>query len=149
MTLSIEIEADISALRRRILVRTERRARAAVVIPSLGAHFTIQLTVLEDHKLITSGPYAYVRHPSYTALILNVLGVFLCEASAGSWWIEERVFHTALGKCIALFAACTAVYFVGVVSRAPAEDRMMHKTFGKRWEDWRAEVTWMYIPGIL
>ncbi|KAH7884185.1 hypothetical protein F5I97DRAFT_1669120 [Phlebopus sp. FC_14] len=35
--------------------------------------------------LITSGPYAVVRHPSYTGFILCVLGVLVVHGSPGSW----------------------------------------------------------------
>lgn len=42
----------------------------------LGHMFTYEMSVLKDHKLITDGPYAWVRHPAYT-------GVFLFFISAG------------------------------------------------------------------
>ncbi|CAF4350854.1 unnamed protein product, partial [Rotaria sordida] len=35
------------------------------VIGTLGAFFTFELTIRSTHKLIKTGPYAYVRHPSY------------------------------------------------------------------------------------
>ncbi|CAF1457475.1 unnamed protein product, partial [Rotaria sordida] len=34
------------------------------VIGTLGAFFTFELTIRSTHKLIKTGPYAYVRHPS-------------------------------------------------------------------------------------
>ena len=44
---------------------------------ALGRFFTFELTIKENHKLITSGPYAYVRHPGYSAILLCVTGVGL------------------------------------------------------------------------
>ncbi|KAF9644887.1 hypothetical protein BDM02DRAFT_829359, partial [Thelephora ganbajun] len=41
---------------------------------TLGRHFTYQLAILPSHKLVTTGPYAYIRHPSYVALPLIVSG---------------------------------------------------------------------------
>ena len=33
---------------------------------TLGRHFTWHITVYDDHKVITDGPYSFVRHPGYT-----------------------------------------------------------------------------------
>ncbi|MCT4624259.1 MAG: isoprenylcysteine carboxylmethyltransferase family protein [Schleiferiaceae bacterium] len=45
------------------------------VIKYLGRHFTAQVTILKDHKLITTGPYKSLRHPSYTAAFLTFTGI--------------------------------------------------------------------------
>ncbi|KAF8487789.1 hypothetical protein JB92DRAFT_3254663 [Gautieria morchelliformis] len=37
---------------------------------ALGTLVTYQITTRPDHKLITSGPYAIVHHPSYTRMVL-------------------------------------------------------------------------------
>lgn len=99
---------------------------------AMGRHFTFQLSILKDHRLITDGPYAYVRHPGYTALILTFFGMSACQLSAGSWWIEARVFDSIIGKGVGLLGVCAAVQLVMVVSRAPAEDRMLHERFGRQ-----------------
>lgn len=36
---------------------------------TLGKHWTVSLELREDHKLVTSGPYRWVRHPMYTVHI--------------------------------------------------------------------------------
>lgn len=43
----------------------------------LGRNWSANIVLKEDHKLITAGPYAFVRHPIYTGLILMVLGVVI------------------------------------------------------------------------
>ena len=40
----------------------------------LGRNWSGTVTVKENHELIRSGPYAIVRHPIYTGLLLAVLG---------------------------------------------------------------------------
>ncbi|OAX34700.1 ICMT-domain-containing protein, partial [Rhizopogon vinicolor AM-OR11-026] len=35
---------------------------------TLGRLFTFELSIRQDHKLVTSGPYSIVRHPSYTGV---------------------------------------------------------------------------------
>ncbi len=52
---------------------------------ALGRNWSGEITLKEDHELVTSGPYAAIRHPIYTALILLFLGLALYIASAGAW----------------------------------------------------------------
>ena len=42
--------------------------------------FTYELTLKKEHSLATSGPYANVRHPSYTGVILLLIGQQLMQA---------------------------------------------------------------------
>ena len=48
----------------------------------LGKFFTGAVKIQEDHRVIESGAYRWVRHPSYTAALLIVLGMGL---SLGNW----------------------------------------------------------------
>jgi protein-S-isoprenylcysteine O-methyltransferase Ste14 len=40
----------------------------------LGRNWSRSVTIKEDHELITSGPYALVRHPIYTGILTGFLG---------------------------------------------------------------------------
>ncbi|KZV70519.1 hypothetical protein PENSPDRAFT_651398 [Peniophora sp. CONT] len=115
----------------------------------MGAHFTFHLSLLKDHKLITTGPYAYVRHPSYTALIMTVAGIFICELSSGSWYTEARMFHSLLGKAIALLAGGCIVIVTSVVARSTKEDILLSENFGQEWKEWEKRVPYRFVPGIL
>ena len=44
------------------------------IVASLGKFFTVNVTILEDHKLKQDGFYRYVRHPSYSASLLSFIG---------------------------------------------------------------------------
>lgn len=46
-------------------------------ILTLKRFFTINVAVLENHQLITHGPYRFIRHPSYTGTLLCLLGIGL------------------------------------------------------------------------
>ena len=56
-------------------------AMRQVCYDALGRFFTFQLAVFKEHKLVTSGPYSIVRHPSYTALLIARTGLFMCRSS--------------------------------------------------------------------
>jgi protein-S-isoprenylcysteine O-methyltransferase Ste14 len=43
----------------------------------LGRNWSGTVTIKEDHQLIQTGPYRWVRHPIYTGVLLAVVGTFL------------------------------------------------------------------------
>ena len=79
----------------------------------LGRYFTVDVSISAEHKLIDSGPYRYIRHPSYSGALLAFFGLGFCF---GNWlsilfltvpiigaflWrirIEERALSEALGE---------------------------------------------------
>ena len=48
----------------------------------LGRFFTVDVSISSEHKLIDSGPYRYVRHPSCTGALLIFIGLGFCF---GNW----------------------------------------------------------------
>jgi protein-S-isoprenylcysteine O-methyltransferase Ste14 len=44
----------------------------------LGRFFTVDVAIAKEHRLVDSGPYRFVRHPSYTGALLAFLGFGLC-----------------------------------------------------------------------
>ncbi len=82
-------------------------------IIQLGRFFSVNVAIAHDHELIEAGPYRYVRHPSYTGVLVAFLGFGL---SLGNWaallglllpifiaflyrmHIEERTLIDALGE---------------------------------------------------
>jgi protein-S-isoprenylcysteine O-methyltransferase Ste14 len=44
-------------------------------IRSLGRFFTMNVAVQAGHRVVRTGPYRWVRHPSYTGLLLACAGV--------------------------------------------------------------------------
>ena len=44
------------------------------IIRTLGKFFTVDVTIKQDHKLKKDGFYTYIRHPSYAASLITVIG---------------------------------------------------------------------------
>jgi protein-S-isoprenylcysteine O-methyltransferase Ste14 len=66
----------------------------------LGQYWSGRITIKEDHKLIRTGPYAHLRHPIYSGLILAVIGtamemdqwrgVLAIVVVTAGFWIKAR-----------------------------------------------------------
>lgn len=48
----------------------------------LGRNWSAHVVVKEDHALVRTGPYRFVRHPIYTGILLGMLGMAL---AIGEW----------------------------------------------------------------
>ena len=48
-----------------------------VAIRTLGKFFTVNLAIDNEHRLIDTGLYKYIRHPSYSGSLLSFLGLAL------------------------------------------------------------------------
>lgn len=116
---------------------------------ALGSLFTFEVGIHKGHKLVTDGPYSIVRHPSYTASIMLFAGVNCCQMVRGSWVRECGMLSTWAGK---IFVACwivgTGAASFGLAMRAPKEDKLMKKQFGKEWVEWTQRVPYRLVPGI-
>lgn len=51
----------------------------------LGRSFTVLVATRADQRVVESGPYRWIRHPSYTGGLLSVLGVILCGTNLVSF----------------------------------------------------------------
>jgi len=95
----------------------------------LGALWSGTITKKEDHRLIDTGPYAIVRHPIYSGILLAVC------ATAG-----------AKGTILGLLGA--AIIIVGVWMKARLEERWLSEAFGAdSYEAYRRRVP-MLIPFV-
>lgn len=119
---------------------------------ALGTLFTFDLTILPAHKLITSGPYGYVRHPAYTGSLLAFLGIILVNLTPGGWIVECEVLGSGvLGTTLrmGLFMVMYGYWVAVGVSRARAEDAELRKMFGKEWDRYATEVPYWFVPGLI
>jgi protein-S-isoprenylcysteine O-methyltransferase Ste14 len=72
----------------------------------LGGFFTAAVTIRDDHRVIDTGAYRWVRHPSYSAAFLLVLGIaIVVPAYLYRAHVEEEALRSSLGAPYARFAA--------------------------------------------
>lgn len=64
----------------------------------LGSNWSQSVTLKQGHELITSGPYALVRHPIYTGLILAFLGTAIDQGQWRGLLAVALVFYTLWRK---------------------------------------------------
>lgn len=101
----------------------------AWVHSSLSKYFSGKLQVREDHALITHGPYRWVRHPMYTAVLALFLAVFLLTAN---WFI-------GIGGLVVVGAV--------IFTRTSMEEIMLVETFGDAYREYM-ERTPRYLPRL-
>lgn len=47
----------------------------------LGRYFTVDVAIAGDHRVVETGPYRFLRHPSYSGALLAFVGYGICLAS--------------------------------------------------------------------
>lgn len=100
-----------------------------VAIIHLGRFFTVNVAIAQDHELITTGPYRYVRHPSYTGTLLVFLGFGLC------------MLHIL--SVAAVFLPITLAF----LWRIHVEETALQEAFGERYRNYAASTA-RILPGL-
>ena len=88
---------------------------------TIGRNWSAIVTLKQDHELVTSGPYALVRHPIYTGLLLGFLG----------WAIAVDRWRGPLAVLIV---------FLALLRKYRLEERWMRERFGAAYDTYRARV---------
>jgi protein-S-isoprenylcysteine O-methyltransferase Ste14 len=87
----------------------------------LGTNWSRSVTIKQDHKLITGGPYSLVRHPIYTGLLTGFMGTAI-----------------AMGQVRGLVAF--ALIFVMLWFKLRLEERWMRLQFGELYKQYAQQV---------
>jgi protein-S-isoprenylcysteine O-methyltransferase Ste14 len=98
-------------------------------IITLGRFFQYSIRIQSGHTVVTTGPYRFVRHPSYTGLVLGVAGYAL--ACDDVW---------------SLVAAAVLTGF-GLTVRIRVEERQLREALGADYDQFAARRKRL-IPGV-
>jgi len=94
----------------------------------LGNRFSGLVAIQPGHRLVTTGLYSAIRHPSYLGLLLMMFG----------WGLA---FRSVLGVLLGVLLV------VPLVARMNAEESLLHSQFGSEYDSYRARTS-RFIPGI-
>jgi protein-S-isoprenylcysteine O-methyltransferase Ste14 len=97
-------------------------------LSSLGKNLTDTVVTRAEAKLVTHGPYRWVRHPFYVTATLLMASVTVLTAN---WLIGV--------SCVAVLA------FLAV--RTPKEEQMLIERFGQEYRDYMAR-TGRFFPRL-
>ena len=95
---------------------------------TLDTQWSAQLQLTKDHHLITTGPYAIMRHPLYTGMFGWTVALALLAAN----WIF-------VGVCVLSIA--------GLMWRVPKEEQMMIEAFGDEYKAYM-QRTGRFLPKL-
>jgi protein-S-isoprenylcysteine O-methyltransferase Ste14 len=98
-------------------------------VTHLGRQFRITAGLYHDHKLVTTGPYAVVRHPIYSSFLAMLISTL------------------ALLTPLPWAAASLIVFIAGTEIRVHAEDALLASRFGDSFRAYRKSVP-AYIPFV-
>jgi len=94
----------------------------------LGKQWRYEAALSEDHQLIQSGLYRWLRHPIYSSM----LAMYITTGLAWTWW--------------PMFLGGLVCFIAGTEIRIAAEERLLTQRFPS-YAEYRKD-TWAYIPFV-
>lgn len=91
-------------------------------IQTLGKHFTATATITENHQLVKSGPYRFVRHPSYLGAFMAIVG---CPVFLNAGWAT-----------VIAALSMTIAYYI----RIGVEEKMLSSYFGEQYKEYTKQT---------
>ena len=92
----------------------------------LGKQWRYQAALSEDHELIQTGPYRWIRHPIYASM----LGMLLATGACWTWW--------------PMFVAAVIIFLIGTEIRTRAEDRLLADRFQDSFAEYQVSSARLY-----
>ena len=91
-------------------------------VNTLGKQWSVAAQVVESHELVTSGPYAWVRNPIYTAMTGMLIATGLALST------------------LPVLVAAVVFSLIGILIRVRLEERLLRARFGDQYEKYARRV---------
>jgi protein-S-isoprenylcysteine O-methyltransferase Ste14 len=98
-------------------------------IRQLGKFFTVDVILHADHQLIQTGLYKSLRHPSYTGIMLTLIG-----------------FGWSLNHWMSLLIV-VSIFFFALRNRIKIEENALIEQFGEQYLQYKTK-SWKLLPFI-
>ena len=96
-------------------------------IEALGKFWSLHVEIRDNHEFVQSGPFRFVRHPTYFSMILELLAFgLICSA----WW---------------MLAVIPFLFVPALILRLRLEEPALIEKFGDAYRDYQRRVP-MLIP---
>jgi len=96
----------------------------------LGRFFSTTVRIVTDHRMVTNGPYHFIRHPSYSGALLTFVGLGLASRTWGGTFLIVALFGLVYGY------------------RIDVEEKALKTEFGQAYIDY-VKKTKRLIPFLL
>lgn len=90
-----------------------------VSILTLGRFFTANVSIADNHRLVTKGIYHYLRHPSYTGVLISFAGIAITFRN----WLS--------------FIACFIPVLLVLLYRIRVEEQVLLNHFGNIYMEYK------------
>jgi protein-S-isoprenylcysteine O-methyltransferase Ste14 len=100
-----------------------------VAILSLKEHFTVDVAIAKDHRIVRKGVYGYIRHPAYAGSLMSFLGL--------------GVYFANYLSLVVIFIPILAAFMY----RIRVEEKVLIDAFGEEYRGYQAE-TKRLVPGV-
>ena len=90
-----------------------------VAVATLGRQFTLQVTIIKDHRIIDRGIYKSIRHPAYLGSLISLIGLGFALEN----WISLLIL--------------LILPLVAILYRIKVEEKALLQHFGTQYEEYR------------
>ena len=97
---------------------------------TMGQNWSIVARTRGDHTLVTAGPFAWIRHPIYSAMFLLLIALAIALGHEARLWIA------------------VPLYALGTAIRVRIEERLLRTAFGPAYAEYASKVK-RFIPGVI
>jgi len=100
-----------------------------MAILTLKKYFTVNVSILKDHRIIDKGVYKFIRHPAYAGSLLSFLGLGLSFSN----WLSTLVIFIPI--------------LIAFIYRIRVEEKALIQAFGDEYLNY-SKTTKRLIPKL-